>query len=79
MRRDFGKHSPKLRAVRLALERRREQRRLPPATVVTLPQHLQRRDVIVTPHALDSYDRLTEHRTDDHLAIDETLDDGPAA
>ena len=70
---------PHPNAVRLALERRREQRRLPPATVVTLPQHLQRRDVIVTPHALDSYDRLTEHRTDDDITQDDTRDDGPAA
>ena len=70
---------PHPNAVRLALVRRREQRQQPPATVVTLPEHLQRRDIIVTPHALDSYDRLTEHRTDVHLTIDGTLDDGPAA
>jgi hypothetical protein len=35
---------------------------------VTLPAHLQQRDVIVTPHPLDSYDRLTEQRTDDDTA-----------
>ena len=50
---------PHPNAVRLALERHREQRGQPPATVVTLPEHVQRRDVIVTPHALDSYDQLT--------------------
>jgi GNAT superfamily N-acetyltransferase len=56
---------PHPNAVRLALERRREQRGQPPASVVTLPERVQRRDVIVTPHALDSYDQLTEHRRDD--------------
>jgi len=39
---------PHPNAVRLALVRRREQRQQPPASVVTLPEHLQRRDVIVT-------------------------------
>jgi transposase len=51
---------PHPNAVRLALERRRERRGLPLATVVRLPEHVQRRDVIVTPHTLDSYDQLTE-------------------
>jgi len=51
---------PHPNAVRWALERRREQRGQPPATVVTLPEHLQKRDVMVTPHALSSYDQLKE-------------------
>lgn len=50
---------PHPNAVRLSLERRRQERQQPPAGVVTLPEHLQRRDVVVTPHALDTYDRLT--------------------
>lgn len=54
---------PHPNAVRLALERQREQRGRPPANVVTLPEHVQRRDVIVTPHALDSYDQLTTTET----------------
>jgi transposase len=49
---------PHPNAVRLALERWREQFAQHPATVVSLPQHVQQRDVIVTPHALDSYDQL---------------------
>ena len=57
---------PHPNAVRLALDRRRDERGLP--LVVTLPAHLQQRDVIVTPHPLDSYDRLTEQRTDDDTA-----------
>jgi len=57
---------PHPNAVRLALERQREQRGQPPATVVTLPEHVQRRDVIVTPHALDSYDQLTTETPRDH-------------
>ena len=59
---------PHSNAVRWALESRREQRGQPPATIVMLPAHVQRRDVIVTPHALDSYDQLTEHRHDDEPA-----------
>lgn len=55
---------PHPNAVRLALERLREQRAQPAATAVTLPAHLQRRDVIVRPHNLDTYDRLQE-RADD--------------
>jgi hypothetical protein len=39
---------PHPNAVRLALDRRRDERGLP--LVVTLPAHLQQRDVIVTPH-----------------------------
>jgi transposase len=56
---------PHPNAVRLALERQREQRAQPPATVVTLPTHLQQRDVIVRPHDLAAYDRLQE-LPDDH-------------
>jgi len=51
---------PHPNAVRFALERRREERGQPPATVVTLPEHLRSRDVIVRPHPLDTYDRLKE-------------------
>ncbi len=68
---------PHPNAVRLALERRREERGQPPASVVTLPEHVQRRDVIVTPHALNTYDRLTEPRDDTHPGHDpnDELDD----
>jgi hypothetical protein len=56
---------PHPNAVRLALERQREQRAQPPATVVSLPERVQRRDVLVTPHALHTYDQLTENPDDD--------------
>ena len=56
---------PHPNAVRLALERHREQRAQPPATIVTLPAHLQQRDVIVRPHNLAAYDRLQDS-PDDH-------------
>jgi len=55
---------PHPNAVRLALEHRRELRGQPPPTPVTLPEHLRARDVLVQPHALGTYDQLTE-RSDD--------------
>ena len=57
---------PHPNAVRLALDRRRHSGGQPPATAVTLPGHLQRRDVLVTPHALSTYDQLTESSHDEH-------------
>jgi transposase len=59
---------PHPNAVRWALEYARQQRGQALATVVTLPDHLQKRDVIVTPHALDSYDQLMETPHDDEPA-----------
>ena len=50
---------PHPNAVRLALERRREARDLPPPVEITLPAHLQSRDTPVSPHQLDDYDQLT--------------------
>ena len=52
---------PHPNAVRLALERRREHKQLPPPVAVTLPEHVQKRDAPVQTHRLDSYDQLTEH------------------
>jgi hypothetical protein len=51
---------PHPNAVRLALERRREQRGEAPPVAVDLPAHVQARDVPVSPHALETYDRLGE-------------------
>jgi transposase len=51
---------PHPNAVRLALERRREERRQAPPVTLILPAHVQARDATVRPHALDTYDRLTE-------------------
>lgn len=51
---------PHPNAVRLALERRREQQQLPPPLAIALPAHVQTRDVPVKLHGLTDYDRLTE-------------------
>jgi len=51
---------PHPNAVRLALERRREVRELPPPVEITLSSHVRRRDVTVHPHRLETYDQLTE-------------------
>ncbi len=51
---------PHPNAVRLALERRREQRGEAPPIAITMPEHVQARDVPVQPHDLDSYDRLKD-------------------
>jgi len=55
---------PHPNAVRLALERRREQRGQAPQVAVVLPAHVQLRDSPVQPHALETYDQLKE-RSDD--------------
>jgi transposase len=49
---------PHPRSVRLVLERRRQQRRLPPPVAVALPEHVKARDAAVRPHDLGSYDNL---------------------
>jgi hypothetical protein len=51
---------PHPNAVRLALERRREAREVPPPVEITLSRHVQDRDTIVQPHRLETYDQLTE-------------------
>ena len=51
---------PHPNAVRLALERRREQRGEPPPVGVVLPDHLRARDTTVQPHALETYDQLKD-------------------
>jgi hypothetical protein len=51
---------PHPNAVRLALERRREARALPPPVEITLPRHVQDRDTPVQTHTLDGYDQITE-------------------
>jgi hypothetical protein len=56
---------PHPNAVRLALERRRQERNQPPPVAAALPAHVQARDVTVAPHRLDTYDQLTEPNHDD--------------
>ncbi|MGZ8160259.1 MAG: hypothetical protein ACXWT4_15825 [Methylobacter sp.] len=51
---------PHPNAVRLALERQREARELPPPVEITLPSHVQNRDTIIQPHNLETYDQITE-------------------
>jgi len=51
---------PHPNAVRLALERRREQRGDPPPTAIAMPAHVQARDVPLSPHDLETYDRLKD-------------------
>jgi hypothetical protein len=49
---------PHPNAVRLALERRRDDRRQDPPVAVTLPAHVRARDKPVRPHSLETYDQL---------------------
>jgi hypothetical protein len=60
---------PHPNAVRLALERQREQRGAAPPVALVLPTHVRDRDAPVRPHALDTYDQLQETR--DALGSDE--------
>jgi transposase len=55
---------PHPNAVRLALERRREQQGAAPPVAMTLPAHVRDRDAPVRPHALESYDQLKDDRDD---------------
>ena len=52
---------PHHNAVRLSLERRREQRHQPPPLPLSLPEDPRVRDQAVRPHALGNYDHLTTH------------------
>ncbi len=57
---------PHPNAVRLTLERRREQRHQPPVLPVALPADQRVRELAVRPHALGTYDQLqTEQAPDD--------------
>ena len=51
---------PHPNAVRLVLERRREERHQPPPIAVILPEHVRAMDRPVTSHSLDTYDKLKE-------------------
>jgi transposase len=56
---------PHPNAVRLALERRREERNEPPPIAITLPEHIQAKDQPVRPHDLAAYDKLKETPDED--------------
>jgi hypothetical protein len=49
---------PHPNAVRLALERRRDERRQAAPVALTLPAHVRTRDKAVQPHSLETYDQL---------------------
>jgi len=55
---------PHPNAVRLALERHREQQHQRPPVAVMLPEHVRARDTSVRPHQLDAYDQLKEPQDD---------------
>ena len=55
---------PHPNAVRLALERRREQRQEAPPVALVLPDHVKARDACVTPHRLETYDQLKDKPND---------------
>lgn len=56
---------PHPNAVRLALERRREERHQAPPVATILSAHAQARDVTVQEHQLDTYDQLTKEPSDE--------------
>ena len=55
---------PHPNAVRLALERARQDSGQPPPVALVLPEHVARRDAPVRPHALGSYDRQLDGQSD---------------
>jgi hypothetical protein len=60
---------PHPNAVRLALERQREQQGGEPPVAIVMPAHVRDRDAPVRPHALETYDQLKDQhdatRSDD--------------
>ena len=56
---------PHPNAVRLALERRREELHLPPPVAVSLPKHVRERDNPIKPHGLNGYDELSKDNDDE--------------
>jgi hypothetical protein len=56
---------PHPNAVRLALQRRREERDQPPPLPIALPTDKRVRELVVSPHKLDDYDALQATPEDD--------------
>jgi transposase len=67
----LAREVPHPNAVRLALERRREQRDQPPPLPIALPADQRVRDLVVPPHKLDDYDQLQAHPEGDDDDDDE--------
>ncbi len=61
----LARGAPHPHAVRHVLERRRHERDEPLPIAVTLPDDPRVRDLVIRPHALDSYDTLQPEGTDD--------------
>lgn len=61
----LDRNVPHPNAVRLALERRREDRQQAPPVALILPDHVRARDATVRPHDLDTYDQLAEAAHDE--------------
>ncbi len=59
---------PHPHAVRHVLERRRHERHAPLPVAVALPDDPRVRDLVIRPHALDTYDALRPETTDDDTA-----------
>jgi transposase len=54
----LSKGVPHPNAVRISLEKQREERHLPPPVSVTLPDDKRVRELVIRPHQLESYDQL---------------------
>ena len=61
----LAREVPHPNAVRLALQRRREQRDQPPPLPIALPADKRVRDLVVSPQKLDDYDQLQTQREED--------------
>jgi transposase len=61
----LDRNVPHPNAVRLVLERRRDERRQPPPLDVNLPEHVRAKDAPVQTHRLDTYDQLKEQSNDE--------------
>jgi hypothetical protein len=66
---------PHPNAVRLALERAREEQGLPPPTALCLSDEVARRDVPVRSHELASYDRIVQAAQSDENDREEDIDE----
>ena len=58
---------PHPNAVRMSLEKRREQRELQPLIELHLPDDQRVRDLIIRPHSLNDYDQTTTIITEEEI------------
>lgn len=61
----LSRDAPHPNAVRLALERQREERHQAPPVATMLSEHAQARDVAIQAHQLGTYDQLTAEAPDE--------------